>query len=55
MKLRSDDPISMKDFILDIQNRVTEVKSISSRSGDTQPKLNSKRVFFLSSFSIILY
>ncbi|KMZ76084.1 hypothetical protein ZOSMA_107G00820 [Zostera marina] len=47
MKLRSDDPISMKDFILDIQNRVTEVKSISSRSGDTQPKLNSKRMEFM--------
>ncbi|OVA16448.1 MIF4G-like [Macleaya cordata] len=42
MKLRGDDPAAMKDFIVSIQNRVSELKS---SSGD-QP-INNKRMEFM--------
>lgn len=47
MKLRSDDPTGMKDFILNIQNRVNELKSLSGSVPDGQPKINNKRMEFM--------
>lgn len=44
MKLRSDDPSAMKDFVLGIQNRVNELKSLSESKEDGKSKINSKRV-----------
>jgi nucleolar MIF4G domain-containing protein 1 len=41
MKIRSDDPAAMKNFILSVQNRVNELKA---SSGDGQEKINGKRV-----------
>ncbi|GMI79038.1 hypothetical protein like AT5G17930 [Hibiscus trionum] len=44
MKIRGDDPASMKNFILCVQNRVNELKS---SSGDGEAKLNGKRMEFM--------
>lgn len=44
MKLRSDDPTSMKDFVLGIQNRVNEIKTSPNGTQDENSKINSKRV-----------
>ncbi|XP_035544529.1 nucleolar MIF4G domain-containing protein 1-like [Juglans regia] len=44
MKIRSDDPSAMKNFILSIQNRVNELKA---SSGDGQQNINSKRMEFM--------
>jgi hypothetical protein len=44
MKLRSDDPTSMKDFVLGIQHRVNEIKTNLSGAQDEKSKINSKRV-----------
>lgn len=41
MKIRADDPAAMKNFILNVQNRVNELKV---SSGDGQENLISKRV-----------
>lgn len=41
MRLRSDDPASMKNFIVNIQNKVIELKAAS---GDSQGQTRSKRV-----------
>ena len=47
MKLRSDDPTSMKDFVLGIQHRVNEIKTSPSGTQDENSKINSKRVSWL--------
>nr|XP_010933743.1 nucleolar MIF4G domain-containing protein 1 isoform X2 [Elaeis guineensis] len=47
MKLRSDDPTAMKDFILGIQSRVNELKSLSESKEDGKSKINSKRMEFM--------
>ncbi|KAG1362227.1 nucleolar MIF4G domain-containing protein 1 [Cocos nucifera] len=47
MKLRSDDPTAMKDFVLGIQNRVNELKSLSESKEDGKSKINSKRMEFM--------
>nr|XP_043618285.1 nucleolar MIF4G domain-containing protein 1 [Erigeron canadensis] len=44
MRLRSDDPASMKNFIVSIQNKVTELKAAS---GDSQEQTKSKRMEFM--------
>ncbi|KAM6551563.1 hypothetical protein CsatB_001371 [Cannabis sativa] len=44
MKIRADDPLSMKNFILSVQNRVTELKASSQES---QENINSKRMEFM--------
>ncbi|PON74176.1 Armadillo-type fold containing protein [Trema orientale] len=44
MKIRADDPLSMKNFILSVQSRVTELKS---SSGEGQENINSKRMEFM--------
>lgn len=49
MKLRGDDPTSMKDFVLSIQNSVNEAKSLTESRQDGKPKLNSKRVSMYAS------
>ncbi|XVF06643.1 hypothetical protein REPUB_Repub06bG0067700 [Reevesia pubescens] len=43
MKIRVDDPATMKTFILSVQNRVNELTS----SGDSQAKINGKRMQFM--------
>ncbi|KAJ4713185.1 nucleolar MIF4G domain-containing protein 1-like [Melia azedarach] len=43
MKLRGDDPATMKDFIPSVQNRVNELKA---SSGDGQ-NINGKRMEFM--------
>lgn len=58
MKLRGDDPTAMKDFILGVQNKVNELKSLSGSIPDGQPKINNKRVFsffFLLRFVFIRF
>ncbi|KAJ3673265.1 hypothetical protein LUZ60_006639 [Juncus effusus] len=47
MKLRSEDPTSMKDFVLSIQNRVNELKSNPNSTQDEKTKINSKRMEFM--------
>ncbi|KAF6169793.1 hypothetical protein GIB67_034185 [Kingdonia uniflora] len=47
MKLRSDDPAAMKDFILSVQNRVNELKSTSGDALDNKLKINNKRMKFM--------
>ncbi|KAE8009038.1 hypothetical protein FH972_005496 [Carpinus fangiana] len=44
MKIRSDDPFAMKNFIQSVQNRVNELKA---SSGDGQEKINGKRMEFM--------
>ncbi|VFR03496.1 unnamed protein product [Cuscuta campestris] len=44
MKLRGDDPIAMKNFIMSIQNRVNELKTLPT---DAQSNHNSKRMEFM--------
>ncbi|XP_031103403.1 nucleolar MIF4G domain-containing protein 1-like [Ipomoea triloba] len=44
MKLRGDDPVGMKNFIISIQNRVNELKTLSR---DAQSSLDSKRMEFM--------
>lgn len=44
MKLRGDDPTALKDFILDVQNKVNELTSLSGSVPDGDPKINNKRV-----------
>ncbi|KAJ0787714.1 putative MIF4G-like, type 3, initiation factor eIF-4 gamma, MA3, MIF4G-like domain superfamily [Helianthus annuus] len=44
MRLRSDDPATMKNFIVSIQNKVTELKTMS---GDSQGNTRSKRMEFM--------
>lgn len=44
MKLRGDDPTSMKDFVFGIQHRVNEIKTSPSGTQDEKSKINSKRV-----------
>ncbi|KAK1431274.1 hypothetical protein QVD17_07730 [Tagetes erecta] len=44
MRLRSDDPSTMKNFIVSIQNKVTEQKAASR---DTQGNTRSKRMEFM--------
>lgn len=44
MKLRGDDPTYMKDFVLDIQHRVNELKTNPNGTQDEKSKINSKRV-----------
>lgn len=41
MKIRADDPLSMKNFILGVQSRVNELKA---SAGEGQKKINNKRV-----------
>ena len=50
MRLRSDDPATMKSFIVSIQNKVAELKA----SGDSQGNSRSKRVCVLL-FHIFAY
>ncbi|KAJ4808494.1 hypothetical protein LUZ62_021060 [Rhynchospora pubera] len=47
MKLRGDDPTSMKDFVLGIQHRVNEIKTRPCGSQDDKSKMNSKRMEFM--------
>ena len=47
MKIRAEDPVAMKNFILSVQNRVNELKASSK---DGQEKRNNKRVRMLSVF-----
>ncbi|XP_077245501.1 MIF4G domain-containing protein / MA3 domain-containing protein [Tasmannia lanceolata] len=47
MKLRSDDPAAMKDFIINVQNRVNESKSLSGHIQDGQQKKYNKRMEFM--------
>nr|DAD22690.1 TPA_asm: hypothetical protein HUJ06_024153 [Nelumbo nucifera] len=47
MKLRGDDPASMKDFISSVQNRVNELKFPSGSTTPGQPKINNKRMEFM--------
>ena len=55
MKIRADDPLSMKNFILGVQSRVNELKA---SAGEGQKKINNKRVslymFFLLKFLLSL-
>ncbi|XP_017631111.1 uncharacterized protein LOC108473839 isoform X1 [Gossypium arboreum] len=44
MKIRADDPVAMKNFILCVQNRVNELKALS---GDGEAKINGKRMEFM--------
>ncbi|EOY10529.1 MIF4G domain and MA3 domain-containing protein isoform 1 [Theobroma cacao] len=44
MKIRGDDPATMKNFILSVQNRVSELKA---SSGDGQGKINGRRMEFM--------
>ncbi|KAJ7976415.1 Nucleolar MIF4G domain-containing protein 1 [Quillaja saponaria] len=44
MKIRSADPVAMKNFILSVQNRVNELKASPA---DGQDKINSKRMEFM--------
>ncbi|KAK4770125.1 hypothetical protein SAY87_030657 [Trapa incisa] len=44
MKMRSDDPVSMKNFIISVQNRVNELK-VSPEDG--HQNINSKRMEFM--------
>ncbi|MBA0770567.1 hypothetical protein Gotri_019186 [Gossypium trilobum] len=44
MKIRGDDPVAMKNFILCVQNRVNELKALS---GDGEAKINGKRMEFM--------
>ncbi|KAE8699220.1 MIF4G domain and MA3 domain-containing protein isoform 1 [Hibiscus syriacus] len=44
MKIRGDDPAAMKNFILCVQNRVSELKA---PSGDGEAKINGKRMEFM--------
>ncbi|KAI3687177.1 hypothetical protein L1987_80870 [Smallanthus sonchifolius] len=44
MRLKSDDPLTMKNFIVSIQNKVTELKAAS---GDSQGNTRSKRMEFM--------
>jgi len=46
MKLRSDDPTAMKDFVVSIQNRVNEAKSLSQSEQYGKLNINNKRVSF---------
>lgn len=48
MKLRRDDPASMKDFILSVQNRVNELKATS---GDGKSNISNKRVCLVYNFT----
>jgi nucleolar MIF4G domain-containing protein 1 len=43
MKLRGDDPGAMKDFVLSIQNSVSQLKSCSAGQ-DGKADIHSKRV-----------
>ncbi|XP_010524992.1 PREDICTED: nucleolar MIF4G domain-containing protein 1 [Tarenaya hassleriana] len=43
MKMRSDDPLAMKNFIISIQNRANELKT----SSEGQEKINTKRMEFM--------
>lgn len=47
MKLRGDDPAGMKNFIMNVQSRVIELKATS---GDGQSNLNNKRVCSFCAF-----
>ncbi|CAM8883282.1 unnamed protein product [Rhodiola kirilowii] len=44
MKLRSDDPAVMKDFILSVQNRVNEMKT---STGDSAAMIDNRRMEFM--------
>ncbi|KAK6131650.1 hypothetical protein DH2020_034664 [Rehmannia glutinosa] len=44
MKLRGDDPVGMKNFIISVQSRVNELKA---SSGDGQSHINNKRMEFM--------
>ncbi|KAK6147398.1 hypothetical protein DH2020_018310 [Rehmannia glutinosa] len=44
MKLRGDDPVGMKNFILSVQSRVNELKA---SSGDGESHINNKRMEFM--------
>lgn len=44
MKIRADDPLSMKNFILGVQSRVNELKA---SAGEGQKKINNKRMEFM--------
>ncbi|XP_012492509.1 uncharacterized protein LOC105804429 [Gossypium raimondii] len=44
MKIRGDDPVAMKNFILCVQNRVNELKALS---GGGEAKINGKRMEFM--------
>lgn len=51
MKIRADDPLSMKNFILSVQSRVNELKA---SAGEGQEKINSKRVSLYMFFPLLL-
>ncbi|OMO67905.1 MIF4G-like, type 3 [Corchorus capsularis] len=44
LKIRGDDPATMKNFILTVQNRVNELRA---SSGDGNAKINGKRMEFM--------
>ena len=48
MKIRADDPLSMKNFIASVQSRVNELKT---SSGEGQGNISSKRVSFICPLS----
>uniref|UniRef100_A0ACD5W238 Uncharacterized protein n=1 Tax=Avena sativa TaxID=4498 RepID=A0ACD5W238_AVESA len=47
MKLRGDDPGAMKDFVLSIQNSVSQFKSRSAAQEDGKGDIHSKRMEFM--------
>lgn len=47
MKLRGDDPGAMKDFILSIQNSVSQLKLRSAGQEDGKTEIHSKRMEFM--------
>ncbi|PKA54730.1 hypothetical protein AXF42_Ash000565 [Apostasia shenzhenica] len=47
MKLRGDEPSSMKDFVLNIQNRVNEIKSHSQNKQEGHSTMHNKRMEFM--------
>ncbi|KQK00385.1 nucleolar MIF4G domain-containing protein 1 [Brachypodium distachyon] len=47
MKLRGDDPGAMKDFVLGIQNSVSQLKLCSAGREDGKADIHSKRVEFM--------
>uniref|UniRef100_A0ACD5VGC6 Uncharacterized protein n=1 Tax=Avena sativa TaxID=4498 RepID=A0ACD5VGC6_AVESA len=47
MKLRGDDPGTLKDFVLSIQNSVSQFKSCSAAREDGKADIHSKRMEFM--------
>lgn len=55
MKLRSDDPAAMKDFIVSVQNRVNELKSNSETNDASKGGRRVCLLYNSSSYSYFLF